>query len=86
MTETQDLSKRVRSCVCTKNNYSDENIQQLQQFAEDKCSYLVYGKEVGELNTPHLQIYFELRDPMSYKALNKKLPCGFYCHVMIALL
>ena len=72
--EDQPFTKRTRPIVCTKNNYSDEDIANLTFFADEKCSYLVYGKELcPTTGTPHLQIYFELKDAMSYSALNKKL-------------
>lgn len=66
--------KRNRQHCCTKNNYTSEDVDALHVFANEKCTYLVYGEEAGSLNnTPHLQIYFELKDAMTYSALNKKL-------------
>lgn len=38
----------------TINNYSEEDIAVLDSFA---CEYIIYGKEVGENGTPHLQGY-----------------------------
>lgn len=70
----QPFEKKTRPIVCTKNNYTDADVAALDEWALSKCTYCVYGREVGELNnTPHLQIYFELKDAMSYSALNKKL-------------
>ena len=62
-----------RSYVGTKNNYCDEDILHLEKFYDKCCSFLVYGKEVGETGTPHLQIYFEMEDAKSMKAVIKNL-------------
>jgi hypothetical protein len=45
--------------VFTLNNYNDENQEDLRSLGvnESVCSYLVFGREVGESGTPHLQGY-----------------------------
>lgn len=42
-----------------------------------KCNYYVYGKEVGEKGTPHLQGYAELESRITFKKLAKYLN-GFH--------
>lgn len=67
------FEKRCRAIVCTKNNYTDHDESLLNIWGREKCNYLVYGHEVGAEGTRHLQIYFELKNAMSYAALNKAL-------------
>lgn len=74
MSDELPFEKKTRAIVCTKNNWTDNDKVLLIQWAQSKCTYLVYGEEIGgQCGTPHLQIYFELKDAMSYTALNKKL-------------
>lgn len=77
--EDQPFEKKTRAICCTKNNWTAKDVEDLVQFASEKCTYLVYGEETGTLcGTPHLQIYFELKDAMSYTACNKKLFNAWY--------
>lgn len=55
------MAKLLRNSVFTLNNWTDVDKEALRQFAEADCEYLIYGDEVGEGGTPHLQGYFELK-------------------------
>jgi len=56
-------NKQSQYWCFTLNNYTDDDEEIIQAFAADesKCQYLVYGREVGDLGTPHLQGYLELK-------------------------
>lgn len=43
------------------NNYTDDEVEAIQTFVSQSCTYGCFGKEVGENGTPHLQGYFKLR-------------------------
>lgn len=51
---TNTSMSRARHWCFTLNNYNTENIERLARL-EGEVDYLVYGKEVGESGTPHLQ-------------------------------
>lgn len=62
----------------TINNYSDQEIELLTEFAaQDLCTYMVFGEEhiVGaDGGTPHLQGYFETSRRILMTALKKRTP------------
>lgn len=55
----------------TLNNYTD--IEERTIIACDWVNYGVFGKEIGEENTPHLQGYFELKTKRTLASLKRKL-------------
>ena len=49
---------RARHWVFTINNYTEEDEERLRVVATN-CTYLVFGREIGESGTPHLQGYVD---------------------------
>lgn len=41
---------------------------------ELECEYMVYGREIGEQETPHLQGFIKFRSPRSFNAVRNLLP------------
>lgn len=70
---------RARRYVFTWNNYPVEHKALIDAFFERRnCSYLIYGREIGESGTPHLQGYIVFETPTSFKTLKRELP---HCHL-----
>lgn len=67
---THNMKKKARSFVFTWNNYTDESISTLQGLTH---KYLIYGKEVGESGTPHLQGLIQFKNQRSWNAVRKLL-------------
>lgn len=65
------MSRRYRQFCFTINNYSENDIKLL---ADLDHHYMVYGKEVGDNGTPHLQGYCQLLQQKRLSALKKYLP------------
>ncbi|QSX73076.1 replication-associated protein [Delphin virus 1] len=73
MAKKQDTLKRM--WIFTLNNYSEENVKHIKQyFNDDRCTYAIVGKEIGESGTPHLQGYVHLKKAVRFTALKKVLP------------
>lgn len=61
---------RSRNWCFTINNYTEEDVSAL---ADLPCKYMVYGKEVGESGTPHLQGYVVFATQRTLSATRKKI-------------
>lgn len=63
---------RNRAFCFTYNNYDDSTILAYQSLCDSKrITYLIYGKEVGESGTPHLQGYVRLPNPTTIVGVQK---------------
>lgn len=66
---------RSRGWCFTVNNYSESDVELIRVLAQD-CVYLVFGREVGEQGTPHLQGYVYFDAVKSAKRVKAILPVG----------
>lgn len=65
------MASKHRSYSFTLNNYNDDDISLLNEI---ECKYIIFGKEVGESGTPHLQGCINLKNPISFSSIKKKIP------------
>jgi hypothetical protein len=70
---------RTRNFTFTLNNYLAAEVITLKEL---DYKYLVFGREVGESGTPHLQGYIVFRSAKTLSAAIKTLPSR--CHVEVA--
>lgn len=68
-------NERSRDWCFTVNNYSDEDISMLVDMSSN-VMYMVYGKEVAETGTHHLQGYVYFTDAKTFSKMKKILPKG----------
>lgn len=62
---------RLRNVCFTWNNYDDTSLDAIK--ARDDVTYAVYGFEVGENGTPHIQGYLEFKTSVRFTTLQKVL-------------
>ena len=65
-------SQNSRWWCFTINNYTDDDIKQLNSLESD-CIYVIYGFEVSKTGTPHLQGYLELSKPQRFSWVKKRI-------------
>lgn len=75
------MVERYRHWCFTLNNYTDDDIVELQSFAA-KARYYVAGKEVGDSGTPHLQGFVSFQHQQRVEKL--QLVCSGRCHWEVA--
>lgn len=65
-----------RNYCFTINNYTQDIIDNLNKYYnEGCCNFLVYGLEIGEKGTPHVQGYVEFANQKTMSAFNKNIGC-----------
>lgn len=72
MSSRDSIEMSSRNVCFTINNYTQEDIDQFSNW--DQITYVVYGKEVGENGTPHLQGYVEFKSSKKFTTIKKKFP------------
>jgi hypothetical protein len=61
---------RARRWCFTLNNYGKEEYERLKCWLDTKTQYSL-GEEIGENGTPHLQGYFEVKNPVKFETLRR---------------
>lgn len=65
---------RSRNFCVTHNNYTELSVPRYKQLYEENIiRYAIFGEEVGEKGTPHLQGYIQLEKPKTITAFQKVL-------------
>lgn len=71
---------RARAWCFTLNNWKETDSEYLCSLPSlDSVKYLVFGRECGELGTPHLQGYVRFVNAKSFSSVRALLPDG--CHL-----
>lgn len=60
---------RVRAWIFTINNYTDDDMADIEKLKNKKPGYLIVGKEVSSTGTPHLQGYVRFTHPRRLKEM-----------------
>lgn len=79
---TQHATKqsRAKRWCFTLNNYDEDKQQAVRELAANS-EYLVFGREVGESGTPHLQGFIIFKDQLRFNRVQEMLPG---CHLSVA--
>jgi len=70
-----------RDWVFTLNNYTVEQVEHVKGI---ECKYLVFGKEVGESGTPHLQGYIYFKNSRAFNGVKSLFPQSVHLEAAIA--
>jgi len=65
---------RSRKYVFTLNNYETHETQDICKFLDFFSTKSVFGKEVGESGTPHIQGYMEFKNPKAWDVICEQCP------------
>jgi len=73
-------TKRARNFCFTLNNYTEDELEEVKLW---ECRYLIFGKEVGESGTPHLQGYVYFDNAKTLEVLKKKFQARAHWEIAI---
>lgn len=71
-TDDKKSDSKMRNVCFTWNNHPDDYADQLTKLPAH--TYIVYGVEVGDSGTPHIQGYVEFTESVRFSTLKKRLP------------
>jgi len=69
-----DFTGKYRAWCFTLNNYTPHQEEHIQTVIKNLARYIVYGREVGDNGTPHLQGYVYFHNQRQHKAVTRLLP------------
>nr|WAE42369.1 MAG: replication associated protein [Cressdnaviricota sp.] len=75
-TPNSKREKDSKRWLFTLNNYTLEEMEQMERYLRNNSEGFIYGQEVGEEGTPHLQGYVEFKKKMRMsenKTINKRI-------------
>lgn len=78
----QTPSFQCKNWIGTWNNYPENAFELLGQTLVPLCQHYVFGKEVGEQGTPHIQMAFCLKKKLRQSTIYKMLKHTFYLDKM----
>lgn len=70
---TVKIAKKSRAYAFTLNNWTSEEYNNLMEQFSANSEY-IFGKEIGESKTPHIQGYLYFKYPRSFDAIKKLIP------------
>ena len=77
--DQESCGSRARHWCFTLNNYTEDDVAYLEAFSQTgPVVYIVFGKEVGESGTPHLQGYIIFRSQQYFSYVKALLPRGHW--------
>jgi hypothetical protein len=75
------MTSRGKNWVFTLNNYNEDDVERLSND-NDLIEYIVFGKEVGESGTPHLQGFVQFKSRVRFSKAQSFI--GRRAHIEIA--
>ena len=65
---------KARKWIWTWNNYSAEDKKSMEQFCKNNCLHYTFQPETGKNGTPHLQGFWDFKNPRSFNSLKELFP------------
>lgn len=72
-TSEEQAMERIRNWCFTLNNYTEDEVTSVETVLEN-AEYGIFGKEVGEQGTPHLQGFVRFRNAKTFSAVKRMFP------------
>jgi Putative viral replication protein len=67
---------RAKYWSLTINNYNERDVEKLRSMVEndENCEHVIFGYEVGENGTPHLQVHISLKNRVRFQIIKNQFP------------